>query len=177
MVGSADFGVRNPAVSGMFFDDIAGLGTELPGLLAELKWSPTEVDDWNAAANVTVGRARALMLGLRKYNWQMLAEMGAPTKELCLLGTKAPLSPEVAGFAGMRSLCDAAAPAVQKLPWLQHVYTGRGNDASQSNCWAKGCAVGKPGENATSPSCSSATWHQQCAAAGVRCQVSTPPPS
>jgi hypothetical protein len=26
VVGSSDFGIRNPLVSGMFFDDIAGLG-------------------------------------------------------------------------------------------------------------------------------------------------------
>jgi hypothetical protein len=42
-IAMLQFGVRNPVVQGMFFDDIAGLGTELPGLLEDLKWSAAEV--------------------------------------------------------------------------------------------------------------------------------------
>jgi hypothetical protein len=34
VVGSSDYGIGNPLVQGMFFDDIAGLGTELPGLVS-----------------------------------------------------------------------------------------------------------------------------------------------
>ena len=51
----------------MFLDDIAGLGTELPGLLDDLDWTAQMVRDWNRAANETVRRARALMLTQRKY--------------------------------------------------------------------------------------------------------------
>eukprot|EP00662_Eupelagonemidae_sp_cell21_P012993 gene12993-25991_t len=46
----------------MFLDDIAGLGTELPGLLDDLGWPPRDVAAWNSAANATVARARARML-------------------------------------------------------------------------------------------------------------------
>jgi hypothetical protein len=43
VIGGDSFGMRNPVVDGMFLDDIAGLGTELPGLLEDLKWSAQEV--------------------------------------------------------------------------------------------------------------------------------------
>jgi hypothetical protein len=43
VIGGDSFGMRNPDVDGIFLDDIAGLGTELPGLLDDLKWSAQEV--------------------------------------------------------------------------------------------------------------------------------------
>jgi len=110
VVGSADYGIRNPVVSGMFFDDIAGLGTELPGLLEDLKWSPSEVSAWNAGANQTVLEARALMAKLKKFNWQQLKPMAAPEHTTCAHGGAPP--PGGVGsaepFRGLDKLCGVA---------------------------------------------------------------------
>ena len=137
VVGSTDFGVGNPHVDGMFLDDIAGLGTELPGLLDDLDWTPRMVEDWNKAANETVARARELMLSKKKYNWQMFAEMAAPARSTCENGSTIPPRPGQLPFPGMKALCSASAPAAKQLPWLMHVFSGRGLDADQFSCQPK----------------------------------------
>ena len=58
VIGGDSFGMRNPVVDGMFLDDIAGLGTELPGLLDDLKWSAQEV---------RLARTRAHFFKVSKY--------------------------------------------------------------------------------------------------------------
>ena len=115
-------------------DDIAGLGTELPGLLNDLDWTPQMVTDWNRAANETVARARALMLSKKKYNWQMFAEMAAPSRSICENGTSVPPRDGQLPFPGMRALCSPSAPAAKELPWLMHVFSGPGLDHTQFSC-------------------------------------------
>jgi|EP01043_Picozoa_sp_COSAG02_P045254 hypothetical protein len=92
------------------------------------------VNDWNKAANETVTRARALMLSKKKYNWQMFAEMAAPTQSTCANGSSVPPRPGQLPFAGMSALCSASEPVAKDLPWLMHVFAGRGLDASQFSC-------------------------------------------
>ena len=92
------------------------------------------VEDWNRAANETVARARALMLSKKKYNWQMFAEMAAPTHSTCVNGSNIPPRRGQLPFPGMKALCSASASAAKDLPWLMHVFSGDRLDANQFSC-------------------------------------------
>ena len=122
----------------MFFDDIAGLGTELPGLLDDLQWSPAEVAAWNAGANATVLAARQLMHEHKALNWQELSPMAAPEPATCALGGNSSVGGvgDAEPFRGLAKLCGDGKNAndVQTLPWFLHVYPSRGVQPNQTNC-------------------------------------------
>ena len=134
VVGSREFGIQNPVVSGMFFDDIGSFGLELPGLLADLKWTPQEVHDWNVGANATVAAARALMHKHDALNWQELHPMTAPQQSTCAKGggpgPGGVGAPET--FRGLESLCGGN--DVHDVPLFLHVYPGRGVQHNLTNC-------------------------------------------
>jgi hypothetical protein len=134
VVGSEQFGIRNPVVSGMFFDDIGSLGLELPGLLADLQWSAREVHDWNVGANATVAAARALMHEHDALNWQELHPMTAPEQSTCARGGGA--GPGGVGqpetFRGLEALCGGG--GVDGVPLFMHVYPGRGIQRNLTDC-------------------------------------------
>lgn len=138
VVGSADYGVHNPIVAGMFFDDIGSFGLELPGLLEDLKWTPAEVHAWNVGANATVAAARALMHKLGKLNWQELQPTVAPEPSTCARGGG--VRPGGVGkpwsWPGLDALCpaDGKANAVAEVPWFLHVYPGRGIQSNLTDC-------------------------------------------
>ena len=64
----------------------------------------------------------------------MFAEMAAPSKAICVNGSTTPPRAGQLPFPGMSKLCSADAPATSSLPWLMHVFSGRGLDADQFSC-------------------------------------------
>ena len=64
----------------------------------------------------------------------MFAEMAAPSKAICVNGSTTPPRAGQLPFPGMSKLCSAEAPAASGLPWLMHIFSGRGLDADQFSC-------------------------------------------
>ena len=132
LIGGKTNGMGNPAIDGMYIDDVAGLGS--PGtpdaspVFKQSGLSSVEAAKWNAGQRRAVVRAQAAAVNEHQaFTWQNLQPMGteggsgmvSPSKASCING--GPNLHTGKGFVGLRKLCTSGSKSVRPRPPPTHL--------------------------------------------------------